>query len=200
MKIIMMDPAKLKLADYNPRRMNKAQEAALTESIKKFNFAEPVVVNMHPKRKGFIIGGHQRVLVARKLKFKEIPCVHMVLAPDQEKELNVRLNKNTGEFDMEKLLKEFEVPSLLEWGFEKKELDVDVAALLDKPTPAKKVRANVEVQFQLGELRFTLPQEIYVRWMDALAKEFGMKKAPQVTAVKKRLRIDETPIKGKGKK
>ncbi|MFA6109798.1 MAG: hypothetical protein WDA75_13615, partial [Candidatus Latescibacterota bacterium] len=118
---------------------------------------------------------------------------------DEERELNIRLNKNNGEWDKELLQEHFDVKELIHWGFTKKELELDVAKLVDRPTERKKVRANVEVQFQLGEVRFTLPQERYVKWIDALAKEVGMKKEKQVETIMNRLKID-TKTKNASKK
>ena len=53
---------------------------------------------------------------------KEIPCVELNLTPDKEKELNVRLNKNTGEWDYDSLANYFDVGELTEWGFTDDEL------------------------------------------------------------------------------
>lgn len=195
MKVVEKPISSLRFADYNPRTMTKAQEQSLTESLKKFNFAEPIVVNMHPKRKNIIIGGHQRVIVAKKLKMKTVPCVELSVPPEDERELNIRLNKNNGQFDLKKLESQFDIEDLLKWGFEKKELEFNVAELVDKSSKKKKaVRTNVEVMFQLGDIRFPLPQSLYVKWVDALAKKVGMKKEEQVGEIKKRLHI---PVKVK---
>lgn len=188
MKIIQKKISALKIADYNPRKLTEKQEIDLTESVKKFGFTVPVVINAHAKRRNVIVNGHQRVLVAKKLGIKDVPCVEVKLTLEQERELNVRLNKNTGSFDSQKLQLNFNITELLSWGFEKKELDFDAAAAISPKK--KKPKANIETQFALGELRFTLPQEIYVRWMDALAKIVGMKKVRQVSEVMRRLKIE----------
>lgn len=187
MKIVERKVSELKLAEYNPRRMSEKQEKDLTTSIKKFGFVDPILINVHPKRKNIVIGGHQRLLIARKLKIKTIPCNELSLDAERERELNVRLNKNNGEWEPKKLQEFFDVDELLSYGFVKKELEFDVAELVDKSGPEKKVRANVEVTMQLGELRFMVAQAVYVKWVDTLAKKVGMKKEMQVEEIKKRL-------------
>ena len=77
-----------------------------------------------------IIGGHQRKHVLEASGVKEIEC----WIPDRElsdkevEELNIRLNKNTGSWDFDALANEFELDDLLEWGFDKGELDLDLWA------------------------------------------------------------------------
>lgn len=100
----------------NPRRLTTKQEKDLTESMKRFGFANPLILNSHAGRENIIIGGHQRLKVAKKLGFKEVPVVYLDLTPEKEKELLIRLNKNTGEWD-EDLLKEFDADFLLDSGF-----------------------------------------------------------------------------------
>jgi len=69
-----------------------------------------------------LVGGHQRLKIAQELNIKEIPCVEVELNPDQEKELNIRLNKNSGEWDYDALANYFDVGELTEWGFTDDEL------------------------------------------------------------------------------
>jgi len=50
------------------------------------------------------------------------------LSIDEARELNVRLNKNAGQWDFDILANNFELDDLLEWGFDKGELDLDLWA------------------------------------------------------------------------
>ena len=111
----------LKTVDYNPRLLSEKQEADLTESIKKYGFIDPVIVNEYKGRKNFLIGGHMRIHVARKLSIKEVPVVYVSLTKKKEIELNLRLNKNTGSWDFN-LLKEINIDLLLDVGFNDTEL------------------------------------------------------------------------------
>lgn len=110
-------------ADYNPRRMSVEDRRHIQESLSKYGFAEPVVVNRHPDRMNIIVGGHQRVTVAKEdLGYTEVPCVFVNLPLDKEKELNVRLNKNTGRWDTEKLQNFYKFDWLKNIGFEDSDL------------------------------------------------------------------------------
>ena len=123
MQIIERNIADLIRAEYNPRELTQDQEKQLSDSLRRFGVVDPVIVNVHPDRKDIIIGGHQRSKVWQKLGNETIPTVELSLTYDQEKELNVRLNKNTGQFDMDMLKDHFETDDLIEWGFTDVELD-----------------------------------------------------------------------------
>jgi len=122
MKIEIVKISELNPAVYNPRRISEKKYQDLLASLKKFKIVEPAVVNNHPGRENIIIGGHQRIRAATELGMKEFPCHYVNLIEKDEKELNVRLNKNTGEFDFDILANEFEVGDLMEWGFTDKDL------------------------------------------------------------------------------
>jgi len=94
----------LKPADYNPRKWSKEAEEQLKESINKFGIVDPLLVNSAEERKNIIIGGHFRLSIFKKLGIKTVPVVYINIPElEKEKELNIRLNKNTGEFDWDLL-------------------------------------------------------------------------------------------------
>lgn len=115
--------ASLTPCEYNPRSWSSAAIEQLTESIKRYGFVDPLLVNSAPGREGVVIGGHFRLSIAKKLKLKELPVVYVNI-PDleREKELNIRLNKNVGDWDFE-LLAEFDQAFLSGVGFSSEELD-----------------------------------------------------------------------------
>ncbi len=122
----------LQASEYNPRKHSKEQSDQLKESIKRFGMVDPVVCNSAPERKNVIIGGHFRVEVAKEMGMVNIPVVYVQIADlNKEKELNLRLNKNTGEFDLE-LLAEFDEAFLADIGFDSQELD-DIFPTEDNP-------------------------------------------------------------------
>ena len=125
MKTVIYPIRKLIQADYNPRKINYQQLSALKDSIREFGLVDPVIVNVNPERKNVIIGGHQRVKAARELGLEEVPCVELNLTLEKERELNIRLNKNTGEWDFDVLLDQFEETELLGYGFEPSELALE---------------------------------------------------------------------------
>jgi DNA modification methylase len=123
MKVINKKISELKLATYNPRKWSSEAINNLTESITKFGLVDPIIVNSAPERNNIVIGGHFRLKVAKDLGHKEVPVV-FVNIPDveKEKELNLRLNKNTGDWDF-KLLAEFDSSMLTDIGFTSEDLD-----------------------------------------------------------------------------
>ncbi len=110
-------------ADYNPRKISPESLKQLTESISRFGLVDPIIVNGAENRKNVVIGGHMRLRAAKSLKLESVPVVYVNI-PDieKEKELNVRLNRNTGEWDIEKL-REFPTDFLFDVGFTELELE-----------------------------------------------------------------------------
>ncbi len=137
MKVENRKIADLKPAEYNPRQLTDKQYKQLKKSLKTFGCVEPVVVNSNPMRKDVIIGGHQRCKVWQDLGNDTIPTIEIELGEAEEMELNVRLNKNTGEFDFDVLSSYFDMEVLKEWGFEDYEfgmtLDDDMTDEFDLP-------------------------------------------------------------------
>lgn len=113
----------LKPADYNPRKWTDSARKGLTESLDQFGFVQPIVANSAANRRGIIIGGNFKLDIAKQKGMKTVPVV-WVNIPDikKEKELNLRLNKNQGEFD-DDLLAKFDEDLLKSVGFDSKQLD-----------------------------------------------------------------------------
>lgn len=123
-KITLRNPQDLIAAEYNPRTLSDDQFKSISDSLKRFGFVDPVIINKNKDRKDIIIGGHQRTKVATALGFTEVPTIELNLTYAQEKELNIRLNKNTGAFDFDMLANHFETSDLIDWGFQEWELDI----------------------------------------------------------------------------
>lgn len=146
----------LKPADYNPRKWDKDAVGQLTESLKRFGLVDPFVVNSAPERFNIIIGGHFRWMVAKELKFETVPVCYVNI-PDleKEKELNIRLNKNLGEFDLD-LLAEFDESFLKDLGFNSEELDnifedETEETIFDLEKELKKLNIN-EITIKKGDI------------------------------------------------
>ena len=92
------------------------------ESVKKFGLVDPIIVN----KDNTVIGGHQRLKICKDLKYVDVNCVMLDLSKEEERELNIRLNKNTGDFDMDILANEFDIEELTDWGFKHIDLDVNI--------------------------------------------------------------------------
>ncbi|MCD8484755.1 ParB N-terminal domain-containing protein [Candidatus Woesebacteria bacterium] len=119
--------SELNPAPYNPRTWDEEALKQLCESINKFGFLDPVIANNHEERKNVVIGGHMRLAAAKKLGMEQVPVLFVSIADvEREKELNLRLNRNTGQWDFE-LLKQFDIEMLLDVGFN----DSDLSAVWD---------------------------------------------------------------------
>jgi hypothetical protein len=121
-KIVMRKIADLNMAEYNPRRLTEKQAEEIKKSLTKFGMPVPAVVNKHKERLDVIVGGHQRIRIMESMGATEVPTVEVNLPLEEEKELNIRLNKNTGEWDFEMLANCFDEASLLDYGFQDFEL------------------------------------------------------------------------------
>ena len=136
-KIISKDIDSLIFAEYNPRQLTKDQYKHLRDSIDRFGLVDPIIVNSNPTRKNIIVGGHQRVKVAKDMNIKEVPVLEVDLTYDRERELNVRLNANTGEWDTDILANMFDIDELQDWGFDDIDLKIDDVKLDEEEKPKK---------------------------------------------------------------
>ena len=121
-KIIHREINSLIFAEYNPRQLTKDQYQNLKDSISRFGLVDPIIVNSNKDRKNIIVGGHQRVKVAKDMDIEYVPVLEVDLTYEKERELNIRLNKNTGEWDMDVLANMFDMDELVDWGFDEDEL------------------------------------------------------------------------------
>ena len=155
-KIINKDIDSLVFAEYNPRQLTKEQFKYLKESIDRFGFVDPIIINKNKDRKNIIIGGHQRCKVAKEMGIKEIPCLELDLDYDKERELNVRLNKNTGDWDFDLLANHFDIDELIDWGFDNKELTGLGEMILpdEKALEEPEINMNVIVSLEMTKERY----------------------------------------------
>lgn len=103
MEIRKIPLEQLNPAPYNPRkdlRPGDAEYQKLKKSIEEFGYVEPVVWN---SRTGNIVGGHQRFKVLADIGITEIDCVVVDMDAQDEKTLNIALNRISGEWDEDKL-------------------------------------------------------------------------------------------------
>lgn len=109
----------LKEWERNPRRITDSQAKHLATSVIKFGYVEPIVVNVD----GTIIGGHQRHRIMMQANLINYETILPVLVPsrpldeEEHEELAIRLNKNVGTWDFDRLTSEFDQSSLRDWGF-----------------------------------------------------------------------------------
>tara|TARA_B100000424_G_scaffold248426_1_gene221573 strand:+ start:209 stop:760 length:552 start_codon:yes stop_codon:yes gene_type:complete len=159
---------KLVSAEYNPRELTKSQYDQLKDSIKRFGLVDPAIVNINKNRKNIIIGGHQRIKIAKDLGISDIPCIELDLNYEKEKELNIRLNKNVGRWDYETLANNFEVDDLKLWGFDESELDLFIEPDFAELSEEKKEKPpKIQITFKSFE-----DQEKAIKEIDKLLKNY----------------------------
>ena len=115
--------ASLKSPEINPRVWSKEATEQLKASIERYGLVDPLIVNSAPGREGVIIGGNFRAKVSGELGIQDVPVIYINI-PDleREKELNLRLNRNVGEFSWD-LLGNFSEAMLKDVGFTSEEMD-----------------------------------------------------------------------------
>jgi DNA modification methylase len=156
-KIVSFPIDKLRPAPYNPRTHTDAQKAQLRESIEEYGPVDPIIANSAKGRENIVIGGHFRVEVLREMGFTEVPVLFVdIPSIKREKELNLRLNRNTGEWDFEKL-KAFDMDLLLHIGFD----DGDLSAIWDGMLETEDDQFNIEKELEQIKKPKTKAGEIY---------------------------------------
>lgn len=146
MNIISMPIRDLIPYEKNAKKHNKEQISNVAESIRRFGFAQPLVID----KNNVLIIGHCRLLAAKQLKLREVPCVRMEnLTDEQVKQLRLLDNKlNESEWDIE-LLSE-ELKDLDMSGF-----DIDWELPEEEPEPEiiqDDLPEEVETICKLGDL------------------------------------------------
>lgn len=154
MEIQLMKLSDLKPADYNPRvnlEPGMDEYEKLKQSILEFGFIDPPIFN---KRTGNLVGGHQRVAVAKDSGLCEEIEVSIVDLPlEKEKSLNVALNKISGRWDDDKLallLKELDADILDLSGFGEDEIQ-DVIEQYDMRLDMENEAIDDEFEIELPE-------------------------------------------------
>ena len=107
----------------NPRKIGDAELETLARSIREFGFVDPVIARREDR---VVIGGHQRLLAARKLGIKTVPVVLVDVTADQAHLLNLALNKISGDWDEDLLAR------MLADLSERAELDLSLSGFSDE--------------------------------------------------------------------
>lgn len=114
----------LKEHEKNPRKITKDQMEKLKQSLKSFNYVETIVINLD----NTILAGHMRIRALKALgrvkEELEVRVPNRQLTPKEAEEYLIRSNKNSGEWDWERLANEWEIPDLFNWGFTEDELQI----------------------------------------------------------------------------
>ena len=111
----------------NTKKHDKTQINNVAESIKQYGFVQPIVID----KNNTVVIGHCRLLAAKQLKMKEVPCVCVEdLTEEQVKALRIVDNKsNESEWDFDILPDELADLNLddfdFDFGIDEEEEDFD---------------------------------------------------------------------------
>lgn len=125
----------LNVAPYNPRKdlqPGDPEYQKIARSIEKYGCVEPIIWN---EKTGNVIGGHQRLKVLAATGAVEVDVSVVQLSLEDEKALNLALNKISGQWDNEKLsavLQDLSAGFDVEvTGFDQHEVDALVASFAE---------------------------------------------------------------------
>lgn len=122
-----MKLADLNAAAYNPRvnlEPGMPEFEKLKRSIETYGDVEPIVWN---RRTGNVVGGHQRMAVMKHLGIKSAKASVVDMDEQQEKLLNLALNKAKGDWDadrLESMLRDMDFDKLEMTGFGAEEIAI----------------------------------------------------------------------------
>jgi DNA modification methylase len=151
----------------NPRHISQAELEALTRSMQEFGLVDPILVR---REDGLVIGGHQRLVAARRLGLQTVPVVRLDLSLERSRLLNIALNKISGNFDEELLaqlladLGAVEGIDLGLTGFEEDELTTLIDSLGARDRRTREETFDVDVALaELGQVPArTQPGDVWV--------------------------------------
>lgn len=102
-----LDAARIRPAEYNPRKMTAHDRLHLRKSIEEFGVVQVLVVNRRVGSRGWseeeagytLVGGHQTFREAQALGIVEFDCQVVELDRRAEKRLNLALNRISGDWN-----------------------------------------------------------------------------------------------------
>lgn len=138
----------------NTKKHGRTQIANVAESIKQYGFVQPVVID----KDGVIVIGHCRVMAAKKIGMKQVPCVCVDdLTPEQVNALRIVDNKsNESDWDMEILASELAEVDLSAFDFDfglQDTLSDDVVEDNFEPVLPQEPKAMLGDVYRLGNHR-----------------------------------------------
>ncbi len=127
----LIDIKNLKLTDHNPRKIDRNQFAKLCESITEdpdFLLLRPVLAQKIDDEM-WVYAGNQRVRAAKKLGWKQVPCVVSTDVPEELiRRRVVSDNVHHGEWDFDVLSGLYDPVELLAIGMLESDLHLDLGS------------------------------------------------------------------------
>jgi len=150
-KIVEVARSTIKLAEYNPRVINKEAEKKLKKKIKNQGLVSPLIYN---KRTMTLLAGHQRIKQLDKLeKYPKndylLTMSEVDISLKEEKEMNVFLNNVSaqGDWDYDLLETLVDETNFDDMGFEESDMDMffsDNSTFVGEHTDTEEVKQDKE--------------------------------------------------------
>ena len=157
-KIELIEIKKIKPYEKNPRN-NKEAIPKVAESIKKFGFRNPIILDS----KNTIIAGHTRYEASKKLGLTEVPCIYANDLTETEVKALRLIDNKTGEYSVwEQDLLNDEVKDIMTAGMDLEEfglslnnpsMAIDEIVEDEPPELPKEPKSKTGEIYQLGEHR-----------------------------------------------
>ena len=171
MEIKSINISELKEAEYNPRVKlsdNDEEYQSLKTSLESFGYVTPIIINSDYT----VIGGHQRLNALKELGYDAVDCVVVNLNKEEEKTLNIALNKIDGKWDygeLSEILSNIKQSALDLTGFSPSQIsDIvgsyepsNIEPFSDEPSDNTSEDPSKDVECRVGEYKFTLTNEEY---------------------------------------
>ena len=171
LKIETLPISSIRPYDRNARKHQDEDVSAIVASIEEFGFNDPIGVW---SKDNIIVEGHGRLLAAKKLGMKEVPCIRLDHLSDEERRAYALAHNKTAElslWDWDKLdleLKNIEDIDMTVFGFEIDEEDpetVDDDYEVELPDEPVAKRGDI---YQLGKHRLMCGDSTMIDDVDKL--------------------------------
>lgn len=156
----------------NAKQHSDEQVTKIASSIREFGFVNPVIIDKDYN----IIAGHGRVMAAKKLDMKEVPCLFVEGLSEAQRKAYILADNRLGEladWDMDMVIGELEQLQDLDFdiditGFDLPEIEEETEIEEDEVPEEVETRAKPGDLWQLGEHRLICGDSTDVNVIDRL--------------------------------
>jgi len=193
----LVPPDDLLAHPWNVRIHPKEQQDAMIAFLSSHGWLQPVIVS---RATGMVIDGHMRVMIALRTNQPTVPVDYVELTEQEERQALALLHRTaymsalspqqleaalqvtrTDDLTIAKLLSAFaESAGLLEEA-------LNVGAPPERPVPAEPALVPTPVKVRIGQFKFTIEDDVFRAWMQALIAEVGRDRPQQLETIVQRL-------------
>lgn len=163
LEIEYRDTAKLVPYAKNSRTHSTLQVTQISQSIKQFGFTSPVLIDAD----GGLIAGHGRVLAAKLLKMKQVPCIVLQHMTEAQKRAYVIADNKIAlgsDWDIDILQSEIELLQDAEFDIESLGLNFEFSDGIDTDTDVDDAQQDMPVAKNEYPVYISFSRKDYERW------------------------------------